>query len=105
MTCFQLDPAKGNIAFGCGLHGWGFNLRQFAAMYAEKFKVKEEKFMQKLWGSNFYNSETRKWSTVPGEGYERGFNKFVMEPLMKVGNNEILTLCLLGNFACFFVVC
>ena len=74
-------------------------------MYAEKFKVKEEKFMQKLWGSNFYNSETRKWSTVPGEGYERGFNKFVMEPLMKVGNNEILTLCLLGNFACFFVVC
>ena len=53
-------------------------------MYAEKFKVKEEKFMQKLWGGNFYNSETRKWSTSPGEGYERGFNKFVIDPLMKV---------------------
>lgn len=84
MGDLTLDPAKGNIAFGCGLHGWGFNLRQFAAMYAEKFKVKEEKFMQKLWGGNFYNSETRKWSTSPGEGYERGFNKFVIDPLMKV---------------------
>lgn len=84
MGDLTLDPAKGNIAFGCGLHGWGFNLRQFAAMYTEKFKVKEEKFMQKLWGDNFYNTETRKWSTSPGEGCERGFNKFVIEPLMKV---------------------
>ena len=46
--------------------------------------------MQKLWGDNFYNTETRKWSTSPGEGCERGFNKFVIEPLMKVNTVKFL---------------
>lgn len=80
----QLDPGKGNVAFGSGLHGWGFNLELFAQMYEAKFKVKKEKLMKRLWGNNFYSPTERKWSKVPAEGYERGFNMFVMEPVMKV---------------------
>ena len=69
-------------------------------MYAEKFKVKEEKLIQKLWGSNFYNTETHKWSTSAGEGCERGFNKFVMEPLMKV----ILKAVIIKDFYAFLSI-
>ena len=35
----QVYPDKGTVAFGSGLHGWGFTLRQFAARYAKKFGV------------------------------------------------------------------
>jgi elongation factor 2 len=53
-------------------------------MYAEKFKIKKEKMMKKLWGDNFYNSEEKKWTKVPSKGSERGFSKFVLEPVIKV---------------------
>ncbi len=38
----------------------------------------------RLWGDHFYNSSLKKWSKNPGEGYDRGFNKFVLEPIYKV---------------------
>lgn len=74
------------MAFGAGIHGWGFTLRQFARMYADKLGVKEDKMMKRLWGENFYNNKTRKWSKIPEEGSVRGFNKFILEPLCKVCN-------------------
>ena len=80
----QLDPSLGNVAIGSGLHGWGFTLRQIAAFYADRLNVDENKLLKKLWGDNFYNSKTKKWSKNPGEGFERGFNKFVLEPIYKV---------------------
>jgi elongation factor 2 len=43
-----VDPAQGAVAFGCGLHGWGFTLSQFAARYAKKFGVDKKKLMVKL---------------------------------------------------------
>ncbi|KAJ3292487.1 Elongation factor 2, partial [Blyttiomyces sp. JEL0837] len=33
----QVYPDKGTVAFGSGLHGWAFTLRQFSARYAKKF--------------------------------------------------------------------
>ncbi|KAL3881176.1 hypothetical protein ACJMK2_027633 [Sinanodonta woodiana] len=79
-----LDPSKGNVAFGSGLHGWGFNLNQFASIYSKKTGVKEEKYMARLWGDNFFNPETKQWSKAQEKGYERGFNKFVLEPLIQM---------------------
>ncbi|KAL5011063.1 hypothetical protein ScPMuIL_013368 [Solemya velum] len=84
MGNFRLDPSVGNVAFGSGLHGWGFTIRQFAHFYAEKFKIEESKLMKRLWGSNFYNKETKKWGKLPGEGWVRGFECFVMDPLTKM---------------------
>lgn len=80
----QIDPAKNNVGFASGLHGWGFTIEHFARMYAAKFKVKEEKMMRRLWGDHFYNPVDRKWSKTKEEGYVRGFNMFVVEPLVKV---------------------
>lgn len=84
MGSLELDPSLGNVVFASGLHGWAFSLQQFARMYSAKVKVPEDKMMKRLWGDNFYDPQTRKWSRVRSEGSVRGFNKFILEPLMKV---------------------
>jgi elongation factor 2 len=44
--------------------------------------------MAKLWGENFFNPATKKWSTKPadadGKPLERAFNQFVLDPIFKV---------------------
>lgn len=57
----QVYPNKGSVAFGSGLQGWGFTLAKFARMYAQKFKVDPERMMDKLWGDNFFDAESKKW--------------------------------------------
>jgi elongation factor 2 len=84
----QVYPDKGTVAFGSGLHGWGFTLRQFAARYAKKFGVDKDKMMAKLWGDNFFNPATKKWSTkstdADGKPLERAFSQFVLDPIFKI---------------------
>ncbi|KAF8172714.1 P-loop containing nucleoside triphosphate hydrolase protein [Pholiota molesta] len=84
----QVYPDQGTVGFSSGLHGWGFTLRQFAKRYAKKFGVSQEKMMTKLWGDNFYNPSTRKWTTNPfdaeGKPLERAFNKFILEPVYTI---------------------
>ncbi|XP_015931017.1 eukaryotic translation elongation factor 2 isoform X1 [Parasteatoda tepidariorum] len=86
MGNINLDPSKGNVGFGSGLHGWAFTLKQIAEKYAEKFKIDVEKLMNRLWGENFYNATTRKWAKKAGEGYTRSFVKFVLDPIYQVFN-------------------
>ena len=84
----QVYPDQGTVAFGSGLHGWGFTLRQFSNRYAKKFGVDKEKMMAKLWGDNYFNPATRKWTTVGtdanGKNLERAFNQFVLDPIFKI---------------------
>ena len=84
----QVYPEKGTVAFGSGLHGWGFTLRQFAARYGKKFGFDTEKMMVKLWGDNFFNPTTLKWTTngtgADGKPLERAFNMFVLDPIYKI---------------------
>lgn len=47
----QVYPYKGTVAFGSGLHGWAFTVRQFAVRYAKKFGVDKNKMMERLWVS------------------------------------------------------
>ncbi|CAG8516708.1 71_t:CDS:2 [Acaulospora colombiana] len=84
----QVYPEKGTVAFGSGLHGWGFTLRQFARRYSKKFGVDQEKMMQKLWGENYFNPATKKWTTKQttpeGKTLERAFCMFVLDPIFKL---------------------
>ncbi|KAH9950905.1 eukaryotic translation elongation factor 2 [Amylocystis lapponica] len=83
----QVYPEKGTVAFGSGLHGWGFTLRQFANRYSKKFGVDKEKMMAKLWGDNYFNPATRKWTSKGSDGdkpLERAFNMFVLDPIFKI---------------------
>ncbi|KAJ8662466.1 elongation factor 2 [Lichtheimia ornata] len=84
----QVYPEKGTVAFASGLHGWGFTLRQFAVRYSKKFGVDQDKMMQRLWGENYFNPKTKKWSTkdkdADGKTLERAFNMFVLDPIFKI---------------------
>jgi elongation factor 2 len=84
----QVYPDKGTVAFASGLHGWGFTLRQFAGRYAKKFGVPKDKLITKLWGDNFFNPATRKWSSksndADGKPLERAFNMFVLDPIFRI---------------------
>merc|ERR1712056_150394 len=43
----QVAPEKGTVAFGSGLHGWGFNVERFAKIYAVKMGVDKDKMMKR----------------------------------------------------------
>ncbi|XP_057366058.1 eukaryotic translation elongation factor 2 [Daphnia carinata] len=80
----SVDPSKGSVGFGSGLHGWAFTLKQFAEMYADKFKIDTVKLMNRLWGENYFNPTTKKWSKTKDPENKRSFNMYVLDPLYKV---------------------
>merc|ERR1711976_750165 len=81
----NVDPTTATVCFGSGLHAWGFTLKQFAEIYAGKFKVEPEKLMSKFWGDNYFGAkEAKKWSRKSGPGYKRCFNHFILDPIFKM---------------------
>merc|ERR1712147_492234 len=84
MGVVRVDVNNGSVGFGSGLHGWAFTLKQFAEMYASKFGVDVYKMMKKLWGENFFNSKTKKWSKNKDEDNKRSFNMYVLDPIYMV---------------------
>lgn len=81
-------PEQGTVAFASGLHGWAFTIRQFAQRYSKKFGVDRSKMMDKLWGENYFNPATKKWTTksadAAGKPLERAFNMFILDPIFKL---------------------
>jgi len=84
MGVVRVDVNNASVGFGSGLHGWAFTLKQFAEMYASKFGVDVDKMMKKLWGENFFNSKTKKWSKSKDENNKRSFNMYVLDPIYMV---------------------
>lgn len=82
----QVYPERGTVAFGAGLHGWGFTVERFAKMYSKKFGISLEKMMKRLWGDNFFNPSTKKWSKRPSDGAVRGFCEYIMKPINQMIN-------------------
>ncbi|GAV53974.1 hypothetical protein ZYGR_0AK04760 [Zygosaccharomyces rouxii] len=84
----QVYPSQGTVAFGSGLHGWAFTIRQFATRYAKKFGVDKNKMMEKLWGDSYFNPKTKKWTNkdtdADGKPLERAFNMFVLDPIFRL---------------------
>merc|ERR1719409_595731 len=82
----QVAPEKGTVAFGSGLHGWGFNVERFAKIYASKMGVDKEKMMKRLWGDSYFNAKKKTWTNVmQPEGCDkplaRAFCQFIMTPI------------------------
>lgn len=94
----ELDPAKGNIAFGSGKDCWGFTLKIFADLYSKKFGIASDKMMKKLWGDNYFDAKNKVWRTEEndkdGNPLKRAFVMFIMDPIVKISkaciemNNE-----------------
>merc|ERR1711937_8197 len=88
----QVAPEKGTVAFGSGLHGWGFNIERFAKIYAVKMGVDKEKMMKRLWGDSFFNAKKKVWTNVMqpdgcDKPLERAFCQFVMSPINQLMTN------------------
>jgi len=79
-----VDPSIGTVGFGSGLHGWAFTLKQFAEIYASKFKIEPKKLMKRLWGDNFFSPTEKKWKKESTKGYVRGFCQFILDPIYKM---------------------
>lgn len=85
MGDITIDPTKGTVGFGSGLHSWAFSIKQFADLYAAKMGVGAEKMMKKLWGDNYFNKETKKWSSKQKSPSQmRGFVQYILDPIYKV---------------------
>ncbi|KAL4421827.1 hypothetical protein ABPG77_001616 [Micractinium sp. CCAP 211/92] len=82
----QVYPEAGTVSFSAGLHGWAFTLTVFAKLYAKKFGVEEKRMMEKLWGDNFFDPATKKWTNKPtgSATCKRGFCQFIYEPIKTV---------------------
>jgi elongation factor 2 len=87
----QVYPEKNTVTFSAGLHGWAFNLGQFARMYAKKWKIEKEKISEfvekltnKLWGDNFFDPESKKWMKKEKIGANRAFCHFILSPIRKI---------------------
>lgn len=97
----QVFPPNGTVAFGSGLHQWAFTIRQFAVKYAKKFGVDRKKMMDRLWGDNYFNAKTKKWTKdKPDDKTERAFNQFILDPIFRIfdaftkgKNEELLSIC------------
>ncbi|WOL14623.1 elongation factor 2 [Canna indica] len=85
----QVNPAKGTVAFAAGLHGWAFTLTNFAKKYAAKFGVDESKMMERLWGENYYDPATKRWTNknTGSPSCKRGFVQFCYEPIKQIINH------------------
>lgn len=83
-----LSPELGNVAFAAAKQAWGFNLRTFARIYSVKLGINEDKLVQKLWGENYYDPESKSWTTSAtspsGKRLKRAFCQFIIEPIKKV---------------------
>jgi len=86
MGDLQVYPDKGTVSFSAGLHGWAFTLTTFAKMYAAKFGVDESRMITKLWGDNFFDPATKKWTSTQTDSKtcKRGFVQFCYEPIAQV---------------------
>merc|ERR1712070_1297518 len=85
----QVAPEKGTVAFGSGLHGWGFNIERFAKIYATKMGVDKDKMMKRLWGDSFFNAKKKTWTNVMQpegvtEPLQRAFCQFIMGPIAQL---------------------
>jgi elongation factor 2 len=78
----QVDPTKGTVAFGSGLHQWAFTLKKFAKTYGAKFGVPYEKMVEKLWGNWYFDVNRKVWTTSNKDGsLERAFCQFIATPI------------------------
>jgi elongation factor 2 len=102
---WQVEPIKATVAFGSGLHQWGFTLKTFANYYAAKLNTPADKLCEKLWGDwVFVTADGKsKWVKSPTvntnrgidqeSGSKRAFVQFIMDPIINmfqaVMNNEV----------------
>lgn len=94
LGAMEIDPRKGNVAFGSAKHQWAFTLEDFADYYAkqmlkegEVFAEKKASLMKYLWGSYYYDRKKGKFtSKKPEEKSLPVFCELVLKPIYQMIN-------------------
>lgn len=88
MGSLEINPSKGNVAFGSGKDCWAFTLQKFANLYSSKLKVEPEKLMSRFWGDNYFDAKAKMWRTEgndkDGKNLSRAFAQFIMDPIITI---------------------
>lgn len=86
-AAFQVDPIKGNVAFGACQSGWSFTLLSFAQLYCDVYgaAMDPKQFARRLWGDIYFQPTTRKFKrSQPDKTSERTFVQYILTPLYKI---------------------
>ncbi|KAJ8668941.1 hypothetical protein QAD02_000200 [Eretmocerus hayati] len=54
------SPEQGNVLFTSAIDGWGFAIRDFAKIFAEKLGFSEKVLSKTLWGDYYLNSKSKR---------------------------------------------
>ena len=54
------SPLHNNVIFASALDGFGFSIKTFADIYANKLGIKPDVLKKTLWGDYYYNSKTKR---------------------------------------------
>ncbi|CAD6252196.1 unnamed protein product [Miscanthus lutarioriparius] len=76
------DPRKANVCFSSSSSGWAFTLNDLARFWSPILGVDHSLLVERLWGENFYDLESKKWSKVHTETSKRGFPHFCINLIM-----------------------
>ncbi len=85
----EVNPQRGTVGFGSGLHGWGFTTEIFAKMYTKKFGMSKIELMHKLWGQSFMSAKGKFFKNQfnkKGIKRERAFCRLIMTPIRELCN-------------------
>jgi len=84
---YSFAPETGNVAFASAIDGWAFRVGDFAAIYAEKFKMKERVLRKTLWGEYYYHPKQKRIVRKPdsiGKNARPMFVQFILENIWTV---------------------
>jgi elongation factor 2 len=89
----EVKPEKGDVIIGSALYGWAFGLADFAKVYAAKFSIEQDKMTERLWGENYFNAKTKKFSkngtAADGGQLPSCFEQFVLTPIKQMTDSII----------------
>lgn len=54
------SPEHGNVLFASAVDGWGFGVKEFARIYAEKLGFSERVLLKTLWGDYYMNVKAKR---------------------------------------------
>ena len=83
----RFSPERDNVLFASAKYDYSFSLRSFARLYQGFYGggLDVDRFAKRLWGSIYYNAETRKFSRErDDEDDPPSFVTFILEPLYKL---------------------
>jgi elongation factor 2 len=69
-----ISPSDCSVCFGSSKHGWMFTIPHIAKLLTDKYNTEENELCERLWGENYYNSETNNWSKTRESNAKRGFD-------------------------------